>query len=504
MCAKKPTPGQGRRVYQYSEEQMVYISDLLTLVEKEWAQKPVTPDTVESRQEILTRFGHVSHALEDFFFHSNFVEAAWAQTGQEVPFSADSGGGDDDDHEESGPRNQYREKRRYMRRMRAPAGKGDDLDKTTSNPMDQVYTGYFGAKDVFHTLIDGIKGIIHKELPSPADQMLAQVVGEHQEGLTDKQKEDKRKEQLAKHKQRLFNDDYITAARLAGEMGKLHEKSVASIERACQMDKNLWQKYPKIDMGISGFVKTLVDMAADEAEKSKKVWMALDSDRVTSDDRTDNGASNENIGSHSLMSKDSIRKHPLRQQAFNVASTIGVYVGKRMVEGRRRRLPVARSVNLPAAEADGGASNTAALQTIDWLHLVQHFVCHPDEAESWQDKPWWEWLMENPDPANTGHTLKFATEDEIAQRVKEEKKVELEKKYNDLAVDAEKEWHKAKAQAVGAFVGMAVGAVAGAIAGGLLGAAIGGPAGAVLGAIVGAVGGAIIGGLLGALVGGLF
>lgn len=505
QCARYPAGGSGRNLYQYTEEQLVYLSDLLTVVDQRWARVRPEEGDAQDLQEKLTRFGHVSHALEDFFFHSNFLEQAWAETGQELPEHADdSGGDDDDDEEEAGPRNPVREKRRYMRRMRAPMGSGDDLDTDGSRPMDQVYTGYFGAKDVFHTLIDGLKGIVHRELPSPADQYLTAVLARQEETLTDDQREERRKRQLADHKARLFNDEYVLAARAAGELGRLHESSVAAIERLCQMDKALWERYPKVDLGISGFVKTLVEMAVDEAEKSKRVWSRLDADGVTSDERTDNGASNENIGSHSLMAKDSIRKHPLRQQAFNVAMAVGVYVAKVMVDPSRFRVPVSRSVPEETAEADGGSSNTAALADTDWLHLVQHFVCHPLEAEMADDDSgvtWWNWLMNDPDPNKTGHQLKnVQNRGVIDRRLQENKKRELEQKYDQLAYDAEQEWQTAKGNAVGAWVGVIA---AGAMAGALIGAAVGGPAGAVIGALVGAVAGVVVG-VLGALIGSLF
>ena len=506
QCSQPPTAGSGRNIYQYQEEQLVYISDLLTVVDQKWARQQVTPDLVESRQEVLTRFGHVSHAVEDFFFHSNFVERAWFSTGQSLPDHPDDSpdDGDDHDHEEPGPRNPTREERRYYRRMRAPVGSGDNLSTTTSNPMDQVYTGFFGAKDVFHTLIDGLKGIIHNELPSPADQMVTNILGTHQEDETPDQRDQRRKNELAQHKKLLFDGTYETAAKAAGALGRLHPKSVEAIQRVCQMDRNLWQKYPKVDLGISGFVKTLVEMAEDEAARSKTVWTQLDSTGVTDDDRTDNGASNENVGSHSLMSKDSVRKHPLRQQAFNVASGVALYVAKRMVQPARDRLPVARSVNQAQADSDGGSSNTAAVQFIDWLHLVQHFVCHPSEAETLDSnqQPWWKPQMVQPDPDDTGHALRFIDEATVNQRLQEKKKKELEQKYDQLAVDAEKEWQKARGRATGSLVGMAIGAIAGAVAGAIVGAAVGGVAGAIVGGILGAIGGAVIGGLLGSLIGG--
>ena len=511
-CSEKPTPGAGRKLYDYQEDQLIYISDLLTVIEQEWARQPVMPDNKEDRERTLTRFGHASHAMEDFFFHSNFTEAAWDLTGQPLPFTAEGNSSDDDDdHEEQGPRDPHREKRRYHRRLQSPVGKGDDLSTDTSNEMDQVYTGYFGANDIYHTFMDAIKGL-KTEFPAAAE-LLKNILPEEQTGQINK--EEARDAALAKHKKALFANEYETAMQGLLRLWQIDQLSYDAVHRACEMDRNFWKDYehhPKLDLGISGFVMTLLNEAQDEMEKAKCVWSKLDATgtEIETPCPTDNGASNESIGSHSLMAKDSARKHPLRNEAFNLALVIALYVAKRMIATDHDKKPVARSVNLDPADADGGASNTADVQPHDWLHLLQHFVSHPAESEQVDSQPWWQKQMVNPDPDEIVHTLLPIDENTLQERLLEKKQKELEKKYDDLAVEAEKEWRTELGKAIPRFIGQALtttaGMVAGAVAGAMLGSALGsalGPAGAILGGILGAVVGLVVGGLVGAVLGGL-
>jgi len=503
QCSQPPTTGAGRKIYDYQEEQLIYISDLLTVIEQKWARQPGTPDVQDEREKVLTRFGHASHAMEDFFFHSNFLEAAWDLTGQQLPFTAEDNSSDDaENHEEQGPRDPHREKRRYHRRLQSPVGKGDELSTETSDESDHVYTGYFGAKDIYHTFMDAIKGL-KKEFPE-GEELLNNIDRDEQDGQIDKDK--LRQDELVDHKKFLFANGYEAILQKRLDQQKIDQRTYDAVHRACEMDRNLWNKYSGVDLGISGFVITLLNLAKDEMQKAKGVWSKLDAAGIEIETPcpTDNGASNESIGSHSLMAKDSVRKHPLRNETFNVASVIALYVAKRMIAREHDTKPVARSINLDPADADGGSSNTVDVQAIDWLHLLQHFVSHPAESEPVDSQPWWQKQMATPDPDDTGHTLRFIDQGTMQQRLQEKKKVELEKKYDDLAVLSEKDWRTDKAKATGTFIGQVLGVIAGAVAGALIGAKLGGVGGAILGGIIGAVAGAVIGGLIGGLIGSLF
>ena len=538
VCTQSPSGGGGRKVYQYTEDQLVYISDLLTLIEHKWARQlsrdNETDDERRDRHYLITRFGHASHAVEDFFFHSNFTETAW--NGMHAPLpdqgsAPDAGSGRDPSEDNITP---VRENRIFQRRLRSPRGQGDNLDTAGSDPASQVFTGYFAAKDMFHTIMDAIQGLLARaqnaSLPSFLSDLVKSMLPDINEGSTDaavrKQNLNDRK---AKHKALLDSGFYTDLADAAQALeaqqpnSGLHPKSAQRVHDMCQKDLGLWNKYPKgadgkgIDMGITGFVMQVLDEAQLEhliSEKRAADMDGLAQGAQTDDGRdpflsTDNGASAENIGSHTLMAKDSERKRPLRQEAFNAACGTALFVAATMVDESNTTLSTARSTNAAPAAQDGGALNTANLQNLDWLHLLQHFVCHPDEAVAVDGTttPWWQAQMANPDPLKTGHHIKKIDDGTAQQRMQETMRAQLEAKYNAQAEFAEAEWRalfgpEETGALIGGIAGVVLGAVAGAMAGAALGGAVGGPAGAIVGAIVGGILGAIVGGVLGALTGG--
>ena len=133
-------PGGTRHTFQCLEDQLIYLADLLTLIQSGWAvRKPDQPSLEQQRHRLLARYGHASHAVEDFFFHSNFVEMAWAKA---FPDQA--------------KKLPLRQQRILQRRMRRPKAENDVLSRSESIEAGPVYTGYFAANDVFHTLIGGL------------------------------------------------------------------------------------------------------------------------------------------------------------------------------------------------------------------------------------------------------------------------------------------------------------------------------------------------------------
>jgi hypothetical protein len=520
-CAQSPSGGGGRKLYQYTEDQLVYISDLLTLIEHKWAREVSrdgeTDEQKKDRHYFITRFGHASHAVEDFFFHSNFVENAWNSLGSPLPDQGSAPASEERDHSED-QMTAAKEQRVFQRRLRAPRGSGDILDTKASDPMDQVFTGYFASKDMFHTIMDAIKGLIgrsdmHGHVPDFLSEMIKGLLPDVDQGSTDpKVRKQKLKERTARQKANLDNGVYVTAAEAAQTAGYLHPKSVDRVKSMCQKDLDLWKKYPKVDLGISGFVMQILDQAEAEhlaSDKRGADMDALATGAQTDDGRdplvsTDNGASAENIGAHTLLAKDSERKKPLRQEAFNVACGTALFVAATMVDEWNKKHDVARSTSTDPAV------NTVNLQNLDWLHLLQHFVCHPSEAVKTDDgTPWWQAQIKKPDPLQTGHKVMTIDDATAQQRMQETMRGQLEAKYSALAEDAEAEWQrilkKVSHEETGALIGGIAGAVIGAVAGAIAGAIIGskyGPGGAIAGAIIGGILGAVVGGVLGALLGG--
>jgi hypothetical protein len=92
--------------------------------------------------------------------------------------------------------------------------------------------------------------------------------------------------------------------------------------------------------------------------------------------------------------------------------------------------------------AEHGAQVTKDTSRLDWLHLLRHFLCHPDEAEGASaESPWWQEAMSG-ETSDTSHHPIPIKRDEVQRRISEEKskRKDLEKMYNDLATRAETEW----------------------------------------------------------------
>jgi hypothetical protein len=505
-CITPPAQASGsgrapRKLLAYLEEQIVYLSDLFTVIDKKWADLPLTPANAKERHKVLARFGHASHAVEDFFFHSNFVETAWALNHN----------GKLEDNTRP-----IKDHRIFFRRLQAPVSDGvDKPSRQTSTRSEYIYTGFFGSKDVFHTIMDGIKGFAdelrdEKHLPEPMIKKIGDIANP---GDTEQEQE----QQLREHRQNLQDGNYVTLARLfrhprSGE--PMHPDSISAIERACQIDYDLGEKYPKIApevrWGVYGLLQQFGIEAKKEVRESEAASAGLDSQNLIEDVRTANSfirsdgteffASAETIGSHTLMSKDSERKFPLREEAIKLATCTALYIARRMVEDERNWIPAARDT----LDAPPSSVNTVETKYLDWLHLLQHFLAHPTESEGapGSPNPWWKDAMSN-ENAPDYHTLAFINQAELNRRLREELRPQLEARYNELAVTRQREWESLIGSGRAVDTGIILGAVAGAIAGAIIGAAAGGLLGAIIGAVVGAVAGALVGAGIGALVGAL-
>jgi hypothetical protein len=133
------------------------------------------------------------------------------------------------------------------------------------------------------------------------------------------------------------------------------------------------------------------------------------------------------------MAKDSVRELPLRHPAVSVSTRVAVYVAEQMVDRVR-------------ASTDGEPTSG-----LDWLHLLQHFLAHPDEAEGADaNTPWWspaarETSTAEPNATDSGptfHQPKFITRDELARRAQEPTKQQLEELYTALEIGYEKQWRR--------------------------------------------------------------
>ena len=306
-------------------------------MEKEWAQVAPAPDGTAQRQQQLAAYGHASHALEDYFFHSNFVEFAWDQEHpNEVAPTRPLPAPTPEELEAFGnPISDDHRQRIYHRRRRAPLADADDkaLSTTGSAEAGDVYTGQFGGNDIFFTFVDALGHLLASPAQRPgAFELIREPLRQTLFGTPEQQAE-----ALATHHRRLVSGDYVRLARAGQLMGRMEPFEVEAIERACAADLRLATAYGSIKagetpLGIVGMLQKLMAKARETAKASADTGDAIDRDDAHKivDDRSDNLAPSENIGSHTLMSKDSVRKEPLRVEAVNLATVAATFVARTM------------------------------------------------------------------------------------------------------------------------------------------------------------------------------
>ncbi|WP_261565108.1 hypothetical protein [Frankia gtarii] len=455
-----PVAGEPRRVLAYSEAQLEYVADLLTAIERDWAHVPAAGADPARRRELFARLGHASHAVEDWFFHSNFVELAWhiAHPDQAAPHGPLPLEPTTPAHLEAlGPvATDTTLQRRFHRRLREPRfeGNSDVLRRDASEEATRCYTGSFGGDDIFFTLIDALGSRLGATRPpGPAsaqaeglDVLLTALFG------TDKE----RKTALKKWNEGIRNGRWVLAARVLGRLGRLESFEVAAVERMCALEKDLLHRYSFIGLGIVGMMQKIIEKGRVTAKKSRERGVALDEDpaRRITDDRSDNDAPGENIGCHSLMCKDSTREEPLRQAAVNCATSVAQYVTKTMVDRTAEKSP---------ARPD---------DFVDWAELLRFFVTHPAQVPGASATPWWREPLEAASPPGpaTGHTVVIVPAADAGPRAEQPHLAPLEQPYYDAAVDAEKRFKTTvdTQLALNSFLtGLVVGGITGMVAGGV-------------------------------------
>jgi hypothetical protein len=564
------TPGQRRRVVAYLDADIEYIGDLLTLIERDWARSDsLTPAEQRDR---LVRLGHACHAVEDYFFHSNFVDLAHeiARPGQDVERFQPAETVDEHDPEGDRvpPPASVRWDRLYFRRKRRPIHGPDgetEFDDEASLAADLAFTASIPIPDIFHTFFDAL-GHLSEEQSFNVAPLVAQIVESCESGgptdqlltsllaLTPDQRrqlplvlmsafvpkedetdEDREARDRAYRAYRcLAERDLLTRMfEHLASTGQVHRSVADAVARACDIEKELWSFLPGFlsdGTGAARFMITLLEQGREEVSRARERSEELD--RINIEEKqqgrppdqrkgyvpSDNGSSGERIGTHSLMSKDSVRKQPLRRQAINGAGFTVSYLVKTLVNQRAAGSPVEAGV--------------------DWYELLRHFLTHPDQAGPGPGAEWWRSALEwdrteagrpveghepKPVPLAPGSQPEAARRARtIAERAAERRRGELVLLYNDLSEVGEERYRdaittdwihgsmvwsslvggisglvgagtdSAGTAVLGTLSGMAAGALAGAILSGV-GTAISDRAGSVVG-LLGALGAAGVGG----------
>lgn len=435
-----PVPGK-RKVLLYLEEQIVYLAELLTNVELEWSRLVRLSNSDNNRRErnrVLARFGHASHTIEDYFFHSNFVEIAWSREDDALRESEDN----------------ERTRRICYRRRRAPAEDKDEGVLSNSYAFDSrsIITGSFGSEDVFHTLMDALESNT-RNFDALPEQLSGPLKSIASHGLRERLRKDEKRLPFLRRYREIAEDadTWIDAAVTAK---KIHPKSGEALKRAFKIDNELFEEYkrwifevPETIRGPFAFFLEMVVQADEAHERSEARSFYLDQrnrgeghlqeSMRTGYAPTDNGASAENVGCHSLLAKDSHLKLPLRREAMRIATMVTCYIARLMVRRVEASRIAGSRFNAEAKDDHKrGAQTTVNRQgAIDWLHVLQHFLCHPDQAE--HD---WHIAAQRDEAAPDHHIVRSIDRATAVERAKMLKDGELRKKYSDLEVKGEEEW----------------------------------------------------------------
>jgi hypothetical protein len=471
----EPDGGQPRLLHDYTEKQLQYLADLLTRIERDWAHNAGGDPAV--RRELVARFGHASHAIEDWFFHSNFVETCWqiANPGQPAPH-ATLPPAPPEDVESFGPApTEDTFQRRFHRRLRSPTfeGDSDDLSTEGSDPVTLLFTGSYGASDLFFSLIDALGHVIGR--PPTGNDPKSQLLLVLHKVLFGSEQEQK---DSLKEWQKICRDGTLVAAAQGGRLiGQLEDFEVEAIEEICSIEKKLLDEYTMLGLGVLGLIQEMFTTGRGVVKASLERSREIDNDpqRAIADDRSDNGAPGENMGSHSLLCKDSVRKEPLREATVRLAKFTATYIAKTMVDRTPARSP---------AQPD---------DFVDWLDLLRYFVTHPSQAAGGAGTEWWRAPLQSIDPRPPeGHTVILKPLSELPSSPDETRLPETEQPYYDTALHAEAQFKKAVDTAMvlnSLLTGVVTGGITGMIAGGV--AAPDGPGtkvgGVALGLLVGAV-----------------
>jgi hypothetical protein len=367
----------------YLERHIQFISEELSKLELELlsALKTNAPET--QRQDLLVRLGNLLHPVEDYFFHSNFVEMRqWQhvirQNRDQDPTTVEgrhalalkglTGTGL--------PENSVRLRRLLYRRLRYPEYEDRETpsEESSDAATEFVYTGGFGKTDIFHTIGSAIEafeaGVLRVEREAGALGPVSDTAADAAESaknlrdhdlilvrLIFNQDERRRmvEEDLAEdhadlHKKQVIAGEYHEAIRAARRRGKLSARAEEELLAAFDLDKKMedeWIFFP----GIGGLLIQILNEleltrreAEDASDQLDRHPESIFDERTLLESASGRTASSETIGTHSLMSKDSADKQPLREDALVMArhasASVAVLLMKRATENKNTRLGI--------------------------------------------------------------------------------------------------------------------------------------------------------------------
>lgn len=408
-----------RGLSQYLEEYADALAESLAKLEVDWKAAASKARSDPSRHDVLVRLGNILHAIEDYYFHSNFLELhLWnslrrgrPSTETDEAYQAwfvahvrehwlpqDPTAAAKELVDDKWRPSQTQQLRTFMRRLRYPAFKPvNELDREKSVPtLDHLYTGSFDKKDLFHTLsmalegmetplrqIQGVEVLVPKAVVEGVfpvakaaalrDSPLVLIRSAFNRAFRLKmgKDEDYLGEQLEVHARQIASGDYPASVDELKTKGYLNATAAAAWHQAIAVDRDL-EKFGKRTPGTGGFLMTFLAMGQAEVEDSRKKSRRFDTANDHGagnvlDRRSSNGATGEHIGMHALMSKDTARSHPMHEETRRVARFASMAVASLLV-------------------AEVGTTTSTA-EGLDWDVIVRHYLRFPSgQANKWESQ----------------------------------------------------------------------------------------------------------------------
>ena len=323
----------------YLAKQKQYLAEELTKLQGSWKSKKDLSHHDPARHDMLIQLGHLLHPVEDYFFHSNYVEIhLWRtrrgkyssqMTPEEFtkqfalnPFKEYVSYKGYEEYKNMSPETRARWTRKLLRRLRFPLyapyqkvigipGLAQPVaftitellpSRTLSDPsFDLIYTGGFEANDMFYTIINALESIsdlfikvfanyetsireAKKKVEIPGNPDLVNPLYSELTLLNVIFKTDVRKkllnekykdEAIKKHSNELKSNIYHKKIDALQEEGWLNKQAADALQKAFEIDLDISTRYPKI-FGPGGLLISIIAVAQKQIDDSNQISENLD------------------------------------------------------------------------------------------------------------------------------------------------------------------------------------------------------------------------------------
>lgn len=313
---------------KYLEEQLEYIAEELSEIERGLSETNLSQ--IEKRN-LFVRLGTVLHPIEDYFFHSNYVELnLWNFLQNSRPTTEN-----ENDYliwfynrsleiyntfngyknfKENYNQHISRWRRKLIRRLRFPifdksstAEFGKPSKIVSQEAINIIYTGGFGSNDMFHTMISALENtqkllIRYEQKYDNAPEELKGVAPDvntnkliecdliliktffnsaYREELG--KDKDKLAEAQIKHMEQVQGNDYTDKINELYNQGYINLQGKESLLNALSIDKQFEVDYPvisKIISGVGGFLIEFLVTSQIKVDESRAKSIELDKGAV--------------------------------------------------------------------------------------------------------------------------------------------------------------------------------------------------------------------------------